>query len=363
MSDAVEARVWETLKQVKFPGMSRDVVSFGFVESVVVEGSDVAVELRVPTQNPGAGEQIRDNVEQALAGLDGVARVKVGLHVVAPKSAAQSQQRAVMTDPELLPGTRRIIAVASGKGGVGKSTVSANLAIRLAQMGHRVGLLDSDIYGPSMPIMFGIDEKPRVADNRLLPFEKYGVRLMSLGFILDMDTPVIWRGPMVMKAIEQLIRDVEWGELDYMVVDLPPGTGDAQLTLTQRVPLSGAVIVSTPQDVALIDARKGLAMFRKVNVPVLGFVENMSYYVCPSCGERNDIFKHGGARAAAEELGCRFLGDIPLDAEIVRGGDGGEPIVVKDEHGPFGKAFEKIALGVIEEAERHARDQPSLSIL
>ena len=213
----------------------------------------------------------------------------------------------------------------------------------LARNGHKVGLLDCDIYGPSIPMMFGIDEKPNVSGNRLLPFERYGVKVMSLGFILEVDTPVIWRGPMVMKAIEQLLGDVDWGELEFLLVDLPPGTGDAQLTLTQRVPLAGAVIVSTPQDVALIDARKGMAMFRKVNVPVLGLVENMSYFECPNCQERSHVFKHGGARNAALELGVPFLGEVALDPAIVLGGDSGVPIVEAEQEGPHAVTFAEIA--------------------
>jgi ATP-binding protein involved in chromosome partitioning len=250
--------------------------------------------------------------------------------------------------------------VASGKGGVGKSTVAANLAVRMAQLGHRVGLLDADIYGPSMPMMLGIDARPVMHGNRLQPFEKYGVKVMSLGFILDVDTPVIWRGPMAMKAIEQLLGDVDWGELDYMIIDLPPGTGDAQLTISQRVPLAGVVIVSTPQDIALIDARKGLAMFQKVNVPVLGIIENMSGFVCPHCGEGTDIFKRGGAQATAAALGCAFLGRIPLDPAVVAGGDAGTPIVVAKPDGAHAQAFGEVAQAVFAAVDSH--EQPKLTI-
>ena len=285
------------------------------------------------------------------------ANVRVGLEVRVPEAAAQ---KAVAQDANLIPGVRHVVAVASGKGGVGKSTVSANLAVRLAQMGHRVGLLDSDIYGPSMPMMFGIDEKPLVHGNRLQPFERYGVKVMSLGFILDVDTPVIWRGPMVMKALEQLLGDVDWGELDYMIIDMPPGTGDAQLTISQRVPMAGAVIVSTPQDIALIDARKGLAMFNKVNVPVLGMVENMSDFTCPHCGEMTDIFKRDGAQNTAELLGCPFLGRIPLDPLIVAGGDAGAPIVATEPDGVHGEAFGSIAQAVVDQVTSHA--PPKLTI-
>ncbi len=361
MSENLEAKIWERLKGVSFPGMSRDVVSFGFVRSVTATDGVVRVDLRVPTHNPGAGEQIKTEVEAALRGL--APTVEVNLEVVAPQRPEQARQKAIARDPSLVPGVAHILAVASGKGGVGKSTVAANLAVTLGQLGHRTGLLDADIYGPSVPMMFGINERPRVIDNRLQPFQKFGIRVMSLGFVLDVDTPVIWRGPMVMKALEQMLGDVDWGELDFLVVDMPPGTGDAQLTLTQKVPLSGGVIVSTPQDVALIDARKGLAMFRKVNVPILGVVENMSTFVCPHCGEATDIFKRGGAVRTAETLGCRFLGRLPLDPEIVRGGDAGVPIVAADPHGPHAEAFRAIAIGALEELHAQAALRPRLTIV
>jgi len=283
--------------------------------------------------------------------------------VVKPPSREESAQKAVAQDPNLIPEVRHVVAVASGKGGVGKSTVAANLAVRLGQLGYRVGLLDSDIYGPSVPTMFGITDKPRVDGNRILPFEKYGIKLMSLGFILDTDTPVIWRGPMVMRAIEQMLGDVEWGALDYLILDLPPGTGDAQLTVTQKVQLAGAVIVTTPQDVALIDARKGLAMFKKVNVPVIGIVENMSSFVCPHCGETTDIFKKGGGERTADLLGTAFLGAIPLDPKIVLGGDEGVPIVVAEPRGAHADAFRKVAEAVVEEVVRQAEMKPKLSIV
>ena len=264
---------------------------------------------------------------------------------------------------DILPGVRHVVAVASGKGGVGKSTVAANLALALAREGYTVGLLDADIYGPSMPTMFGITDRPRVEGERVVPFERYGVKVMSLGFILEMDTPMIWRGPMVMKALEQMLGDVDWGELDFMIVDLPPGTGDAQLTITQKVPLSGAVVVTTPQDVALIDARKGLAMFRKVNVPVVGIVENMGTFVCPHCGEATDVFKSGGGERTAEVLGTAFLGTIPLDPQIVAGGDEGKPIVVSQPEGSHAEAFRRVAEAVAEEAARGASERPKMSIV
>jgi ATP-binding protein involved in chromosome partitioning len=357
MSNEIEARVWNRLKGVSFAGMSRDIVSFGFVDRVVVEDGSVVVGLAITTHNRDLAERVREDVERAVAELEGVASVAVELEVHLPAAAAQ---QAVAQDADLIPDVANVVAVASGKGGVGKSTVSANLAVSLAHLGHRVGLLDADIYGPSMPMMFGIDDKPVVTSNRIQPFERYGIRLMSLGFILETDTPVIWRGPMVMRAIEQLLGDVDWGPLDYLIVDLPPGTGDAQLTISQKVPLSGAVIVTTPQDIALIDARKGLAMFRKVNVPVIGIIENMSGFVCPHCNQATDIFKSGGGERTAEALGCAFLGRIPLDPAIVAGGDDGRPVVVELPDGPHAQSFERVARAVVEEAAEHR--PPRLSI-
>ena len=246
--------------------------------------------------------------------------------------------------PSILPGVKAIVAVASGKGGVGKSTTAANLALACAVEGLTVGMLDADIFGPSLPTMMGIHGRPTSPDGKTLePMENYGIKCMSMGFLVPADTPTIWRGPMVMGALEQMMRDVNWGELDIMVVDMPPGTGDAQLTMAQRVPLAGAVIVSTPQDLALIDTRKGLNMFRKVDVPVLGVIENMSYFLCPHCGERSDIFTHGGARKAAEELGVDFLGEIPLNMRIRETADSGMPIVIADPENPHSLAYREIA--------------------
>ncbi len=265
-----------------------------------------------------------------------------------------------------MPGVGAIIAVASGKGGVGKSTVAANLALGLEANGLTVGVLDADIYGPSMPRMLGISGRPRSRDGKTLePMENYGLKCMSMGFLVPEDTPMIWRGPMVMSALQQMLREVEWGELDIMVVDMPPGTGDAQLTMAQQVPLAGAVIVSTPQDIALLDARKGLNMFRKVDVPVLGIVENMSYFLCPHCGERSEIFSHGGARREAELLGVEFLGEVPLDLQIRETSDGGHPITVSDPQNPHAAVFRQIAARVWEkvsgESDRARRPASSSS--
>ncbi|MDX1383586.1 MAG: Mrp/NBP35 family ATP-binding protein [Thermoanaerobaculia bacterium] len=362
MSDSLEAQVLEKLRDVKFPGMSRDIVSFGFVQGVQVDGSRVTVQLRIQTQNRAAAEEVKANVSSAVSAVPGVERVSIEADITRPPTAEESAAQAIARDPRLIPEVKSVVAVASGKGGVGKSTVAANLAVALGQLGHSVGLLDADIYGPSIPLMMGLSgRRPQVADggNRLLPFEVHGVRVMSLGFILEVDTPVIWRGPMVMKAIEQLLGDVEWGALDYLVVDLPPGTGDAQLTLTQKVPLSGAVIVTTPQDVALIDARKGLAMFGKVNVPVLGIIENMSGFACPHCGTVTDVFKKGGGERTARELGCAYLGGIPLDPAIAEGGDAGTPITVASPDGPHAASFRAVAEAVVAAA---AGERPRLTI-
>ncbi len=334
-----EDQVRAALKQVKFPGLSRDIVSFGFVKSVQVDGGTVAVEIAMTTANPDAGPQVEREARAALAALPGVEHVELKVDAHGPQAAPPQ--------PKILPGVRYKVAVASGKGGVGKSTVAANLALALQRLGHTVGLLDADIYGPSQHMMMGCTDRPMVnQDEKIIPVVGNGIGVMSLGFLMDPDTPVIWRGPMVMKALEQFLVDVAWGTLDFLVVDLPPGTGDAQLTITQMVPLSGAVIVTTPQDVALIDARKGLQMFRKVNVPVLGVVENMSTFVCPACGHREEIFKSGGGHRTADELGVPFLGEIPIDPQIVLGGDAGTPIVAARPESQAALAFMDVARAV-----------------
>jgi ATP-binding protein involved in chromosome partitioning len=346
-----EEKVLETLRSVRFPGLSRDIVSFGFVKDLTVGGGNVSLRLEIMTESSSAAEEIRRDATEKLRSLEGVHAVTIRLDV-RPPAAAAARTPAAAAPSAILPEVRFTIAVASGKGGVGKSTVAANLALALERVGRRVGLMDSDIYGPSQQMMMGIDEKPYVNEaNQIVPVERYGVRVMSLGFLMDVDQPVIWRGPMVMKAVEQFLQDVAWGPLDFLVIDLPPGTGDAQLTLTQKIHLSGAVIVTTPQDVSLIDARKGLAMFQKVNVPVLGIIENMSYYVCPSCGHREEIFKHGGGRRTAEALQVPFLGEIPLDPKVVAGGDSGRPIVAADPRSTVSEAYLSIAEGIARRLE------------
>lgn len=351
-----DGQVFEALKTVKFPGLSRDIVSFGFVRDLKVdEAGNVSFLLHFQTENPMLGQQLAKDAENAVRAISGVGEVRITVDVKPKAPAGSFGPGAGGGAMRSLDQVRFKIAVASGKGGVGKSTVSTNLSLALARLGQRVGLLDADIYGPSQQMMLGIEGRPQVdeRDEKIIPMERHGIKTMSLGLITDPDTPVIWRGPMVMKALEQFLGDVKWGVLDYMIIDLPPGTGDAQLTLTQRVPLDGAVIVTTPQDVALIDARKGLAMFRKVNVPVLGIVENMSYFICRHCGQREEIFGHGGGKRTAEMLGVPFLGEVPIDPKVVIGGDTGEPIVASDPGSPAAKAFVELARQVSEQMAGH----------
>jgi ATP-binding protein involved in chromosome partitioning len=342
-----EKAVLDALRAVEDPDFHKDIVSLGFVKDVKVEGSSVSFRIVLTTPACPVRERFRTQAEEAVRrALPGVTEVQVAMDAVVPKGS-----QAPLIE-NLIPQVRNTIAVASGKGGVGKSTVAANLAAALALTGARVGLLDADIYGPSMGIMLGVSEKPMAdeAKQKMLPLLVHGMHVMSLGFLLDPDTPVIWRGPMVMKALEQLLKDVAWPELDYMVVDLPPGTGDAQITLTQKVPLSGAVIVSTPNEVALIDARKGLAMFQKVNVPVLGMVENMSIFICPHCGKASDIFAQGGVERTAKELDVPFLGAIPLDPAVRTTGDDGKPVVLAHPESAVAAAFREMAGRVAQQA-------------
>jgi ATP-binding protein involved in chromosome partitioning len=353
--------VLEALAGVIDPDRGQDVVALNMVSGIMVKGSNVGFALEVEPSEAQTKEPLRRACEQAVLALPGVTSATVVLTAERAPGGAQARPRgspmapgAPARDPSTLggkpqlPGIRSVIAVASGKGGVGKSTTAVNLALALARLGQRVGLLDADIYGPSQPRMLGIAGRPRSADGKkLLPMENYGVRVMSMGFLVDEDAPMIWRGPMVQSAIQQMLGDVEWGELDFLVVDLPPGTGDAQLTMAQRVPLAGAVIVSTPQDIALLDARKALNMFRKVDVPVLGIVENMSYFVCPHCGGRAEIFSYGGARRTAEKFGVDFLGEIPLDLMIREETDAGRPPVVSHPDGPQAAAYLEIARTVV----------------
>jgi ATP-binding protein involved in chromosome partitioning len=323
--------------------------------SEIVAGEKVYFSINVDAAVAQAWEPVRKNAEAAVKAIPGVqsalvaltAERKGGAPGARPPQGAPAGRGAAprhAEGPQGVPGVTSIIAVASGKGGVGKSTTAVNLALGLRDLGMKVGILDADIYGPSMPKLLAIREKPQtVGGTRLRPIERHGLAVMSIGFLIEEETPMIWRGPMVMSALTQMLREVEWGTLDIMVVDMPPGTGDAQLTMAQQVPLKGAVIVSTPQDLALIDARRGIAMFKRVNVPVLGIVENMSTFICPKCGERSDIFGHGGARREAERLGVPFLGEVPLDMAIRETSDAGLPIVATQPDGPHAKAYRAIA--------------------
>ena len=329
-------QVLDALKSVMDPDLNRDVVSLGFIKELQIEGGRVSFIMELTTPACPLKEQLKTSVEQAVRGIAGVSEVQV--EVTSKVSAHRVQM-----EGEILQGVRNIVAIASGKGGVGKSTVCVSLAVALARTGARVGLLDTDIYGPSIPIMMGVKEQPELKEQKLIPISKYGVKLMSIGFLISEDTPLIWRGPMVMKAVEQLLTDVDWGELDYLMIDLPPGTGDVQLTLAQKVPMTGAVIVTTPQDVALLDVVRGIAMFKKLNVPILGIIENMSFFQCPHCGERTEIFSHGGGEAASKNLEVPFLGEVPIDLKTRIGGDTGRPVVIEDPESVQSKIFMKIA--------------------
>jgi ATP-binding protein involved in chromosome partitioning len=358
------ADVLRVLSRVPYPGFTRDIVTFGAIQDLTVTDGAVSFRIELGPGNPAVAGTIEREARAALQTLDGVSSVTIRVPSASPAPRTGAAPAPGALDDALLPGVRHTIAVASGKGGVGKSTVAVNLAVGLAVRGARVGLLDADIYGPSIPLMMGVDESVSLDPDTglILPFDRFGVRFMSLGFLVAKESAVIWRGPMVMKAIDDLLRKVAWGALDVLVVDMPPGTGDAQLTLSQKVRLSGAVIVTTPQDVALADAIKGVAMFRKVGVPILGLVENMSYFHCPHCGKSADVFGHGGGRREAARLEAPFLGEIPLDAAIREGGDAGRPVVSTDPASPLSSAFLEVAdkvLRALGGPEGDAPDGPS----
>jgi len=340
MSHLNEELIVERLKEVKFPGYSRDIVSFGLVKDVKIAGPDVVVRLSVATNNPAVPAALKRDSERVLRAIHGVKSASVIIDITNPPEVGAGQPGATK-----IAGVDHVIAVASGKGGVGKSTVSANIAAALQSLGVKVGLCDCDIYGPSISLMFGATQERPMAtsDNTIIPLERYGIKLISMGSLLDDNSPAILRGPMVTRATQQFLRQVAWAGLDFLILDLPPGTGDVQLTVVQTVALSGAVIVTTPQEVALIDARKASAMFAKVNVEVLGIVENMSYFVSPSDGKRYDIFGSGGGEREAVRLKVPLLGSIPIDIETREAGDRGMPIVFESPNHPISKVFFRIA--------------------
>jgi ATP-binding protein involved in chromosome partitioning len=333
-----EGAVLEALKVIQDPDLHQDIVSLGFVKDLNIEGETVSFTIELTTPACPVKEQFRSQAQAVVMAIEGVEEVHVNMTADTSRRTVQIQN--------LIPGIKHCIAVASGKGGVGKSTVAANLALALARDGAAVGLLDADIYGPSQPIMFGTRERPDVTEDRkLVPIEKYGLKLMSIGFLADERMPVIWRGPLVGKMVQEFLANVAWGELDYLVVDLPPGTGDAQLTLVQSAPLSGAVVVTTPQEVALEDVVRALRMFSQVDVPILGLIENMSHFVCEH-GTRYDIFSSGGGRRAAEELEIPFIGEIPLHPAVCEGGDAGTPLMVADSGSPAAESFMEMARSI-----------------
>jgi len=349
-------QIRERLTEIRPTGQQRDVIALGLVHGIDVQDGAVIIHLAPPAMPAPSVQALLADIRRAVGALPGVTNVDVRV--------AQAAAAKPATEHGPLPGVRDIIAVASTKGGVGKSTVASNLTLALGRLGRRVGLLDADVYGPSLPMMFGITGRPRVGeDKRIHPLEKYGAQLMSIGFFLDDTSPVIWRGPLVMGLVRQFLRDVEWGELDILVIDLPPGTGDAQLTLVQQVPLAGGVVVTTPQDVATLDVERGIAMFRQVNTPVFGIVENMSYYECPKCHKREDLFGSGGGARVAEHFGVPVLGQIPLVVDVRRAGDDGKPIVVDRPDHPISQTFMRIAQQVLEAVEREHLAAPAPTII
>jgi ATP-binding protein involved in chromosome partitioning len=384
MSEAIDkAQILEALKRVKGPDLSGNIVDLGLVSEIVVHNAKVYFSIKVDPARAQELEPLRQASEQAVKELGGVDEVAATLTADREQGAPGGngagaeppRQSPPMGAPgrgdsvhmALVPGVKKIVAVASGKGGVGKSTTAVNLALALQANGHKVGIFDADVYGPSLPRLLGVFGHPQAtAEGSLEPMVGHGLKVMSMGFLVEEDTPMIWRGPMVVSALNQMLKDVAWGDLDVLVVDMPPGTGDVQLTMAQQVPLAGAVIVSTPQDLALIDARKGLNMFRKVSVPVLGIVENMSFFLCPKCGERSEIFGHGGAEEEAKTLELPFLGGVPLHMDIRETSDSGQPVVASAPESEQAKIYRDIASKVWDELERNdaqsGREAPQIVV-
>ncbi len=355
MAKTTEAQILLALEEITIPTKNNDggknIVALGMISGIAIKDRMVQFSIEIDPEKADEMEDIRKKAEQCVNNIDGVLSATAILTAEAKESdnrqQAVSGKKSKKPDSSKINGAANIkymVAIASGKGGVGKSTISVNIALSLKLMGLKVGLLDADVFGPSMPRMTGVSGKPQSIDgNSLEPLENYGIKIMSMGFMVAEDQPVVWRGPMVMGALQQMLNDVNWGELDILIIDMPPGTGDAQLTISQNAPLNGAVIVSTPQDIALIDAKKGLNMFLKVNVPVLGIIENMSYFLCPQCGHQSDIFGHGGARAEAKKLDCKFLGEIPLHMDIRTTSDNGNPIVISQPNNQHSLIYNDIA--------------------
>ncbi|MCI2400123.1 Mrp/NBP35 family ATP-binding protein [Aliiroseovarius subalbicans] len=353
-------RILAHLAHIEVDGVKGNIVEAGLVgeKDISVSGHKVVVTVNVPPDFPGDLGAIKAEIEQRLGdNMPKIESLLVVLTAEKGEGAAPSLRPSPPTNPGVpgpdmrpaqagIPGIKHIVAVASGKGGVGKSTTAVNLAATLRSLGFKVGLLDADIYGPSIPRLLDITDRPAIEDEKIIPIEKYGMKVMSMGFLMDEESPVIWRGPMVVSALMQMVREVVWGELDFLILDMPPGTGDAQLTMAQQVPLSGSVIVSTPQDLALVDARKGLKMFKDVDVPILGIIENMSSFVCPHCGEISEIFGHGGAEADARRLGVMFLGAVPLHMAIRENSDAGTPLIIGEPDGVHADIYKKLALKV-----------------
>jgi ATP-binding protein involved in chromosome partitioning len=335
------------LKKIKYPGFSRDIVSFGMIKDIEVASAAITVTLTAPAAKPEVIDSITREIEITLAALAGASAVKIEIEAAPPpKVAATAQKRPI-------PGVRHIVAVASGKGGVGKSTVAVNLALAMRALGWRIGLMDADVYGPSVAMMVGAQGPVAVTkERRIVPLERFGIRYVSMALFINDETPVIWRGPMVTKLETEFLYNVEWGDLDCLVIDLPPGTGDAQLTITQRVALNGGVIVTTPQEIALLDVRRGVAMFDEVKVPVIGVIENMSFHLCRKCGHRHEIFAHGGGARLATSLGVPFLGEIPITSELREGGDTANPLVAAHPGHPVSEAFKSVAANVIAHLSR-----------
>ncbi|HTN42844.1 MAG TPA: Mrp/NBP35 family ATP-binding protein [Nitrospiria bacterium] len=351
-----EKEVLAALSKIQDPDLHKDIVALGFVQNIKIRDSQVGFDIVLTTPACPVRDQMREEAQRLIAALPGVSKVDINMTSNVTKGISGVKE-------DYIPLVKNAIAISSGKGGVGKSTVSATLAVALAETGAKVGLMDADFYGPNIPMMMGAEEPPSQRDNKLLPAVGHGVKLMSMGYLVPEDQPIVWRGPMIHGAIQQFLRDVEWGELDYLLVDLPPGTGDAQLSISQLVPLTGAVIVTTPQNVALHDSKKGLAMFQKVNVPVLGIIENMSYFVCSHCHERTEIFSHGGGRLAAEKLDVPFLGEIPIDPEVRVGGDSGAPVLVSHPDSPTAEAFRKIARAIAAQISIQNAKRQTLKII